>query len=300
MDFESITYFLRACELQSLTKAAQELYTTQPTISRRILALEDELGVELLKRKSTGIEVTDAGKLFYSAQKKLMYSQYHLLNQMKHFQNGQLGLLQIAMDVQAFYKPVFYTAQVMKKTYPAVDLGFSFLTRPQVFEYYSAGKLDIACALRCHLPEDSDSVVVTMRKNYPTLLIPQGHRLYGQSEIVIEDLQGEKFALPRRQANASEAVYRMMKKKGVDLRDAIVCDAPIDRLYQAALRGCLTFGGTCSSESLYGMNELFREVALTEINVDGADLCVMYRPDNSIAERFVNLLCEYFEQQETV
>lgn len=48
MDYKSIVCFLRVCELHSFTKAAEDLYISQPALSRRILALEDELGVKLL------------------------------------------------------------------------------------------------------------------------------------------------------------------------------------------------------------------------------------------------------------
>lgn len=47
MDYKSIVCFLRVCELHSFTKAAEDLYISQPALSRRILALEDELGVKL-------------------------------------------------------------------------------------------------------------------------------------------------------------------------------------------------------------------------------------------------------------
>ena len=54
MDYKSIVCFLRVCELHSFTKAAEDLYISQPALSRRILALEDELGVKLLDRANGG------------------------------------------------------------------------------------------------------------------------------------------------------------------------------------------------------------------------------------------------------
>lgn len=47
MDFDSINYFLSICTSGSFSEAAKWLYISQPTLSRRITALEDELGTEL-------------------------------------------------------------------------------------------------------------------------------------------------------------------------------------------------------------------------------------------------------------
>lgn len=79
MDFDSINYFLSICTSGSFSEAAKRLYISQPTLSRRITALEDELGTELFSRKSTGISLTPAGKVFYEEQTKLMNSQFRLL-----------------------------------------------------------------------------------------------------------------------------------------------------------------------------------------------------------------------------
>ena len=57
MDFDSINYFLSICTSGSFSEAAKRLYISQPTLSRRITALEDELGTELFSRKSTGISL---------------------------------------------------------------------------------------------------------------------------------------------------------------------------------------------------------------------------------------------------
>lgn len=93
MDFDSINYFLSICTSGSFSEAAKRLYISQPTLSRRITALEDELGTELFSRKSTGISLTPAGKVFYEEQTKLMNSQFRLLEKMKSFRQDYAGTL---------------------------------------------------------------------------------------------------------------------------------------------------------------------------------------------------------------
>lgn len=65
MDLKQLQYFVVSVESGSLKKAAEMLYTTQPHISKSIKALEMELDVQLLERKSRGVEATEAGKKIY-------------------------------------------------------------------------------------------------------------------------------------------------------------------------------------------------------------------------------------------
>src|ERR1700745_2098292 len=65
MELRHLRYLLAVPEMGSLTEAAKRrLYTSQPSLSRQIRDLEDEVGVELLSRSVHGVELTAAGKAF--------------------------------------------------------------------------------------------------------------------------------------------------------------------------------------------------------------------------------------------
>ena len=64
MDFRILHYFLNVAKEQSFTKAAQQLHITQPTLSRQLAALEEELGVTLFARSGRNITLTEEGILF--------------------------------------------------------------------------------------------------------------------------------------------------------------------------------------------------------------------------------------------
>lgn len=66
MDINQLEYFLACARQKSLTKAAEELYTTQPHVSMVIKSLEKELGVTLFKRKARGVELTEEGRRIYT------------------------------------------------------------------------------------------------------------------------------------------------------------------------------------------------------------------------------------------
>src|SRR6202030_3033384 len=65
MELRHLRYFIAVAEMGSLTEAAKRrLYTSQPSLSRQIRDLEDQVGVELLSRSVHGVELTAAGQAF--------------------------------------------------------------------------------------------------------------------------------------------------------------------------------------------------------------------------------------------
>ncbi|MDO4491305.1 MAG: LysR family transcriptional regulator [Lachnospiraceae bacterium] len=72
MDIKQLQYFVTSTDCGSFKKAADLLYTSQPHISKCIKALEDELQVELLRRKARGVELTEAGKTVYYTARQML------------------------------------------------------------------------------------------------------------------------------------------------------------------------------------------------------------------------------------
>jgi len=64
MSVEQLQTVVAVAEEGSLVRAARRLHLTQPPVSRRLMALEDELGVSLFHRRARGVEPTEAGERF--------------------------------------------------------------------------------------------------------------------------------------------------------------------------------------------------------------------------------------------
>lgn len=72
MDITNMIYFCTVCKYKNITKAAEALHISQSALSRRIVALEDELGVQLLARSGGYFELTPAGKVFWGEAEELI------------------------------------------------------------------------------------------------------------------------------------------------------------------------------------------------------------------------------------
>ena len=70
-DLKSFTYVLAVAECKSISKVAELLYISQPSLSRFISSLEQELGILLFERKSNGISLTEAGEIYVEYGKEI-------------------------------------------------------------------------------------------------------------------------------------------------------------------------------------------------------------------------------------
>lgn len=292
MDFTSVRYFLRICELNNFTKAAHELYISQPTLSRRILALEDELGVELLKRSSTGITVTEAGNLFYIEAKKQVDDQKTLVNKMRQFRESDYGIIRLGSNLSFFLEPILSAAQQMKNYYPNVEIDFQELSTSQMSEYFVCKKLDVAYGLRYMLPKSFNAITETIIKNSLTILVPKGHRLWNAENITFADLNGEKFVIETRGQDGTEDAFQFLEAHGISLKDSLVAKSPKDRLFAAAFHGCLAIGTELPDGSEV-FSSYFRKIGLSEFNLNVVDVCISYHPSNSMTEKFVKYILGY-------
>src|SRR5271166_2996654 len=76
MELRHLRYFLAVGEALSFTKAAAQLRVAQPALSRRVQDLEDEIGVDLLRRSPRGVTLTAEGKLFLEEVRALARGEY--------------------------------------------------------------------------------------------------------------------------------------------------------------------------------------------------------------------------------
>ena len=121
MDTRQIEYILAIAKEQSITKAAQKLYITQPTLSQALAKLEQELGQTLFERQHGKVQPTAAGLEYIHTAKQMMqlkyqlYQKLHSQTESQHFSLGacsRWGLELLSVSIPRFKKaykyPVFF------------------------------------------------------------------------------------------------------------------------------------------------------------------------------------------------
>jgi DNA-binding transcriptional LysR family regulator len=93
IDFRHLETFCKAADLKSFSKAADDLFLTQPTVSGHILSLEHSLSLRLFDRTGREVRLTRGGEVFLQYALKILSSRRELLNALSEFSKGIKGEL---------------------------------------------------------------------------------------------------------------------------------------------------------------------------------------------------------------
>lgn len=122
MDFRQLEAFVHIVNKGSFTKAAEEMYLSQPTVSAHIDSLEKELGILLLERNTRSVLLTEAGKTFYPYALDILNLKQKALNHISQFTQGVKGTLIIAASTI----PGIYILPDIFRAYSALYPSTSF------------------------------------------------------------------------------------------------------------------------------------------------------------------------------
>src|SRR5271165_3703286 len=95
MELRHLRYFVAVCEALNFTKAAAQLRIAQPALSRQVQDLEDEIGVDLLKRSPRGVTITAEGKLFLEETREVLKRADESVEKVRALARGEYGELHI-------------------------------------------------------------------------------------------------------------------------------------------------------------------------------------------------------------
>jgi LysR family hca operon transcriptional activator len=192
MELRHLRYFVAVAEAGGLTVAAQrKLHTSQPSLSRQIRDLEDEVGAQLLTRRARGIELTPAGRAFLD-HARLVLSQVEAAAEAARraahpakpcFSMGFLTGHELTWMPEAL--------RILRDELPNIDVMISSQYSPRLADGLSKGKIDAAFLRRERgVPELAFRLLV---KEPLMVVLPSDHRLALLKSIGPKDLVGETF-----------------------------------------------------------------------------------------------------------
>lgn len=158
MDIRTLRYFVEVVRQQSFTRAAEKLFVTQPTISKMLKNLEDELNCTLLIRDGRRLLLTDTGRVVFERGQAILGEFHQLeseLSDINHLHKGILRLGIPPMVGMLMAEPI----GLFRQRYPGVELKIAEFGGLTVQQAVSNGELDLAMTA---LPVDEDSGLSTL------------------------------------------------------------------------------------------------------------------------------------------
>ena len=192
MELRHLRYFVAVAEEGSLTVAAQRrLNTAQPSLSRQIRDLEDEVGVPLLRRTPRGVELTDAGQVFLDYA-RLALSQAESARAAARRAGGLTKeTLRIGFLTGQEMSWLPRVMQLVRDAMPQAEVTVSSHISPTLADQLAKGTLDLAFMRRELNAPDLHFKLV--RQEPLVVVLPVDHRLAAQSAIHPRELVGEIF-----------------------------------------------------------------------------------------------------------
>lgn len=96
MNYQALLYFKTVAELQHLTKAANQLYITQPALTKALQNLEKEIGYQLIEKSGRNIQLTKYGVCFYPYIKEALNNMDQGLKELQHLSEIESGVIHIS------------------------------------------------------------------------------------------------------------------------------------------------------------------------------------------------------------
>jgi LysR family hca operon transcriptional activator len=219
MELRHLRYFVAVVEAGSLTVAARKLHTSQPSLSRQIRDLEEEIGAQLLTRRARGIELTPAGQAFLE----------HARSVLSQVEAAAEAARRVAHPAKPCFVMGFLTGheltwmpeamQILRDELPNIDVMISSQYSPQLANALLKGNVDAAFLRRERgLPDLAYRVLI---KEPLVAVLPKDHRLAGLKGISPQDLVGETFVGVSNTAPVLRAVIdNYLKRSGIKITPA--------------------------------------------------------------------------------
>lgn len=147
MEIRVLKYFLAVAREQNITNAAKSLHMTQPTLSRQLKDLEEELGLQLLIRGNKSVSLTEDGMLFKKRAEEIVSLADKTLNDMKHTKEDISGDIYIGSGETDGIRRIITCIQETNNKYPNIHFHINSGDKIDIIEKLDRGLIDFGIFL---------------------------------------------------------------------------------------------------------------------------------------------------------
>lgn len=219
MEFNQIESFLSVVKHKSFSKAAKELFLTQPTISNNIQNLEKELNTSLLNRTSKSISLTDSGKIFYKYALELVNTREKAIFEIRDFSEniqGQIDIISSSIPEQ-YVLP--YIIRDFTKIYPKINFLVSQKNSKEIIDDIIEGKeafgivgTKIASRGLEYVDFYEDELVLAVPNN-------ETYSIYRDKDLDLDFIFSQNFIFRKESSGTRLFIEKCLSKLDISLED---------------------------------------------------------------------------------
>jgi len=220
MELRHLRYFVAVAEALNFTKAAMRMRVAQPALSRQVSDLEEELGVDLLKRTSHGVLLTAEGQVFLEDARTMLKLADESVTRVRAVARGETGELQVGFVAPLDLHVLPRALAEFQKTTPGVKVTLHDLGADEVCDELRNGTLHLAVMMQ---PSEESIAGIEFEEigRYPFFVaMAPGHPLSRTNVVSLETLAKHPLAVLDRKRNSE--FHRILKRVFASHRPNIV------------------------------------------------------------------------------
>lgn len=203
MTTQQLNYVIAVAECQSISKAAERLYVTQPSLSQYIHSIERQLGMKLFDRSVTPLKLTDAGRLYVDWARKILAMEESMNNAMSDLMGLETGSVRIGASPFRVRCLLAQSIAAFHAKYPKIHLTIREADMKQLVDQLTAGEIDFAIGTGEFTEKQLHAEPLAEERLY--LAVPQEHPLI------------EKLPEPLTAEDILQGTPRYLRQKPIDL-----------------------------------------------------------------------------------
>lgn len=295
INLSEMQIFLLTAKYHSFSKAAEVLYISQPTVTKWIRHLENELGVKLFHRTSRSVELTYAGDLLKDRWKPLLAEIEASIHDAQELSNNRLSTIRIgALDGYDFEQILADYIVPFENLHPEVQIDFNIYNLHELTEQIE--NLDIIFSNNLEYAAANDHTFLKLDELPFYLAVSKKHRFARKKSISMKELSNEKFLIFPPHVSPSAMHYADSAFKLMELTPQFI---PVENTPSQMLKISQNQGVAilCAS-TIKGYEKKISLIRIKDFPFELYRL-VMYRPQklSSATRKFLAYLTEQFSSK---
>jgi DNA-binding transcriptional LysR family regulator len=189
MELRHLRYFVAVAETLNFTRAAAKLHLAQPSLTRQIHNLEEELGVRLLNRSKSQVGLTEEGGSFLADARRILALATESVLAVQRLSRGETGQLNIAYLSNFDYELLPETLAAFRQRFPHVALNLFDMAPGEQFRALETRKIDLGFVGLRPPAEAAGLQSERIARHRIVVVLPAKHPLVRQRRVKLSELE---------------------------------------------------------------------------------------------------------------
>jgi DNA-binding transcriptional LysR family regulator len=189
MELRHLRYFVAVADTLNFTRAAEKLRLAQPSLTRQIQNLEEEIGVRLLNRSKKHVALTEEGSAFLIDARRVLALAEESIQSVQRLSRGETSQLNIAYLSNFNFDLLPKTLGAFRQEYPHIALNLFDMTPAEQFRALDARKIDLGFVGLRFPSAASDLQWECIARHKTVVVLPSRHPLTQKGRLTLEDLK---------------------------------------------------------------------------------------------------------------